>query len=86
MAEGLIRRTTFGHGSYGHECVLCGADDWWHEIVHEEDCPLVSVHAASWALLTYRDLQLKAEHPEAYQKAVEELTGPHRTTTIESEK
>ena len=35
----VIEGITFGYGSYGHRCRLCGQDDWDGTLVHLKGCP-----------------------------------------------
>jgi hypothetical protein len=35
----IIEGITFGYGSYGYRCRLCGQDNWEGALVHLPGCP-----------------------------------------------
>lgn len=37
--EPIIEGITFGYGSYGYRCRLCGADNWDGRLKHHPSCP-----------------------------------------------
>jgi len=37
--EPIIEGITFGYGSYGYRCRLCGQDNWEGALVHLPGCP-----------------------------------------------
>jgi hypothetical protein len=36
-----VQEVTFGQGSYGCQCVLCGQSDYSGRLIHGEDCPAI---------------------------------------------
>lgn len=41
----IIEGITFGYGSYGHRCRLCGQDNWTGALVHLPGCPGANLKA-----------------------------------------
>jgi hypothetical protein len=37
--EPVIEGITFGYGSYGYRCRLCGQDNWEGTLTHLQGCP-----------------------------------------------